>query len=207
MLDLRVPSLPSERGEPLDDDAYVSDFRKRRRAVHNAESWKLERLQHFEEEESPTRDALRRGDWPAVLRLVEDGREAAERAAEDDRRRNSPFLRLRVVEEPLTPYMQWELHWLKMRAEAGHRTRVLPAEDVGADETGGLLPEIVILGGRVLYQLLYDGTGTFESAVRFTAPEVVDPWVNYVKQASDVAEDIRTYFDRAVAHLPPPPAA
>jgi len=145
MLDLRAPSLPPHRGELLDDDAYVADFRARRRAIRNGESWKVERLQHFEEEESPRRDALRRGDWQEALRLFEAGREEARRAAESDRLHGSPFRRLRVVEEPLTPYVQWELHWLHTRAEAGHPTRVLSAKEVAPAETDRLLPEIVIL--------------------------------------------------------------
>lgn len=204
MLDLRSPSLPAEQGEPLDDDAYVSDFRTRRKAIRNGESWKLERLQHFEEDDSPRRDALRRGDWPEALRLFQAGLEAARKAADDDRRHGSPFHRLRVVEEPLTPYVQWELHWLHMRAEAGHHTRVLPAKEVATAETDRLLPEVVILDNRTLYEILYTEAGAFESARRFTEPEVVQPWVAYVKQAYARAEDIRAYFERAVAHLPPP---
>lgn len=207
MPDLRAPSLPLEQGEPLDDDAYVRDFRARRKAIRGGESWKLERLQHFEEEDSPSRDALRSGDWHEALRFFEAGRDAARKAADDDRRHGSPFRRLRVVEEPLTPYVQWELHWLQMRAEAGHPTRVLPAKEVAAAETDRLLPEVVILDNHTLYEILYTETGAFDSTRRFTVPEVVEPWVAYVKQAYAVAEDIGTYFERAVAHLPPPPAA
>lgn len=207
MLDLRAPSLPAHRGEPLDDDAYVADFRARRKAIRNGDSWKLERLQHFEEEDSPRRDALRRGDWQEALRLFKAGREDARKSAEDDKRHGSPFHRLRVVEEPLTPYVQWELHWLHMRAQAGHPTRVLSAKDVAAAEADRLLPEIVILDNRTLYEILYTDAGAYDSTRRFTDPEIVEPWVAYVRQAYAAAEDIETYFERAVAHLPPPPAA
>ena len=221
MLDLPAPPLPAEQGEPLDDDTYVSDFRARRKAIRDGESWKLERLQHFEEEESPTRDALRRGDWPDALRLFEAKRAAAQEAADDDRRNRSPFHRLRVVEEPLTPYMQWELHWLRVRAEAGHPCRVLSAKEVVPAETDRPLPEtdrplpeadrplpeIVVLDNRTLYELLYTEDGVFGSVRHFTDPGVVAPWVAYIKRAYEVAEDLRTYFERAVAHLPPPPAA
>ncbi|MGI5352518.1 DUF6879 family protein [Streptomyces sp. CA-250714] len=206
MLDLRAPSLPPEQGELLEHDPYVSDFRARRKAIRNGESWKLERLQHFEED-SPTRDALRRGDWPEALRLFEARLDEARKTAEDDRKRSSPFRRLRVVEEPLTPYMQWELHWLHMRAEAGHQCRVLHAKEVAPAETDGLLPEIVVLDGKTLYEVLYTEKGAFERARRFTDPDVVKPWVAFVKQAYTVAEDIQSYFERVVAHLPPPPAA
>jgi uncharacterized protein DUF6879 len=207
MPDLRAPSLPAHRGEPLGDDAYVADFRARRKAIRNGESWKLERLQHFEEEDNPRRDALRRGDWQESLRLFEAAREEARETAENDKLHGSPFHRLRVVEEPLTPYVQWELHWLHMRAQAGHPTRVLSGKDVAAAEVDRLLPEIVILDNRTLYEILYTEAGAYDSTRRFTDPEIVDPWVAYVRQAYAAAEDIGSYFERAVAHLPPPPAA
>jgi hypothetical protein len=206
MLDLRAPALPVEQGEPLDDDAYVSDFRARRQAIRNGDSWKLERLQHFEED-GPRRDALRRGDWEEVLRLFEAERDSVRESARAEELRGSAFHRLRVVAEPLTPYMQWELTWLRLRAECGHRTRVLPAEAVAGSETAGPLPELVVLDDRTLYQVLYTATGAFDSALRFTDPGIVGPWVAYIREAYATAEDIRSYVDREVAHLPPPPAA
>jgi hypothetical protein len=50
MPDLRVPALPVEAGGRLNAAAYDRDFGERFGALRNAESWKLERLQHFEEE-------------------------------------------------------------------------------------------------------------------------------------------------------------
>ncbi|MDW4911742.1 hypothetical protein RB628_42245, partial [Streptomyces sp. ADMS] len=79
-------------------------------------------------------EALRQGDWPAVLRLFEADRDALVRKARDEVSRGAVFHRIRVVEEPLTPYVQWELHWLRLSAECGHSVRVLPASAVAAAE-------------------------------------------------------------------------
>ncbi|MCX5377465.1 DUF6879 family protein [Streptomyces sp. NBC_00091] len=209
MHDLRAPALPANQGEPLGAYAYTEDLRARRAAVRNGESWRLERLQHFEETDDPTREALRRGDWREVLRLIEAERIAARRAADDDSRNGSPLRRLRVVEEPLSPYVQWQLHWLHMRAEAGHHTRVLSAEEFSFTEAadGGPLPEIVIVDGHVLYEVLYTPVGVHAGARRYEDPAVVRPWEVYLKRAYAMAEDVRTYFTHTVAHLPPPPAA
>jgi hypothetical protein len=207
MLDLRAPALPMEQGEQLTDDAYGHDFRQRRTAVRNGDSWKLERLQHFEEEGSDSREALRRGDWEAALGLMEARRDALRRAAQEDERRGSPFRRVRVVEEPLTPYMQWELHSLRQRAQCGHGIRVIQADVVAAAESDGRLPELVILDNRTLYCVLYTEAGVAEGAVRFTDPDIVRPWVAYIRDAYLAGEDVVSYFDRAVAHLAAPPAA
>ncbi|MEC3995500.1 hypothetical protein VSR01_18990 [Actinacidiphila sp. DG2A-62] len=203
---LHAPALPEELGQRLERPGYKRDFRERREVIRDAESWKLERLQHFEED-SPARDALRRGDWAGALRLFEARRNQFRGAAETDRLNNAPFRRLRVVEEPLTPYMQWELHSLHVRAQAGNPSRVISAKDVAAAETDKLLPEVVILGGRTLYRVLYSEAGASLGAIRFTDPEIIEPWVAYISRAYAVAEDIQDYFARAVAHLPPPPAA
>lgn len=204
MLDLRAPTLPADQGELLSNDAYRRDFLERNTAIRNGDSWKLERLQHFEEQSHASRDALRRGNWQEALRLIDAGRDAHRASALDAERRGSAFHRVRVVEEPLTPYLQWELHLLRLRAECGHRIRVLPAEAVKAAETNGLMPELTLLDSRTLYRVLYTDTGVPDGAVRYTDPHIVDPWASYLRDAYAVGEDIAPYFDRVVAPLPPP---
>ncbi|MFJ9618825.1 DUF6879 family protein [Streptomyces noursei] len=207
MLEVQMPALPVERGQRLGNEEYLRDFRARDAAIRNGDSWKLERLQHFEEVGSPSRDALRRGDWATALRLFEEGRGNLRGIQADEEARGSVFHRVRVVEEPLTPYVQWELHSLQISAEYGERVRILPAQAVAAAEAGGLLPELTIQDGKVLFHVLYTEAGVPDGAIRFTDPDIVDPWTAYVRSAYAAAEDIASYFDRAVAPLPAPPAA
>lgn len=207
MLDLMAPTLPDGTGRRLGPGDYRRDFRERREAIRNGDSWKLERRQHFEEAGSPSRDALRRGDWHEALLLFEAERAAVRAAAREEDERGSAFHRLRVVEEPLTPYMQWELHWLALRAECGHHVRVLPARVIERSEAGGLLPELTLLDGRTLYRVLYSASGATEGAIRYTHPDVVGPWTAYLRHAYEAAEDVLAYFARVVEPLPPPPAA
>ena len=207
MLDLLAPDLPDELGERLTREDYKRDFRERRSAIRDGESWKLERLQHFEETNDDSREALRQGDWPAVLRLFEAERDALVRRARDEIARGAVFHRIRVVEEPLTPYVQWELHWLRLSAECGHSIRVLPASAVAAVEGDAPLPELNLLDSRVLYRVLYTDAGRPDGAIRFTDPSTVTNWAVNLRELYAAAEDIQAYFDRAVADLPPPPAA
>lgn len=204
MLDLRAPSLPSERGDRLTREAYKRDFQKRDAEIRNSDSWKFERRQHFEEQGNASRDALRRGDWQAALRLLEGRRDALRASALEDKRRGYSFYRVRVVDTPLTPYLQWELHSLRLRAEYGERIHIVSAEMVAVSETDGLLPEVTILGGRTLYRVLYTEAGVPEGAVRYTDSELVRNWVAYTRELYDVGEDLSSYFDREVGHLSPP---
>lgn len=205
MLDLHRPALPAERGTRLDVLGYRSDFRSRRKAIRGGDSWKLERRQHFEEVD-PSRDALRRGEWDEALRLFEADRAEVRAAAEADTQQDHRFHRLRVVEDPLTPYMQWELHWLTLRAECGHQIRVVQADGLVGFESTDQLPELTILDNKVLYHVLYTEASATEGALRHTDPDVVRPWAAYLHTLWESAEEVASYFDRAVAHLPPPAA-
>ncbi|MFK0014710.1 DUF6879 family protein [Streptomyces sp. NPDC091027] len=207
MTDLLAPELPDTQGERLAHADYKRDFRERRAAIRSGGAWKLERLQHFEETNDDSREALRRGDWAAALRLFEAERDALVQTARDDAARGVVFHRVRVVEMPLTPYVQWELNWLRLTAECGHSVRVLPASAVAVAEERAMLPELVVLDDRTLYRVLYTDHGRPAGAVRFTDTGTVRRWWEYLRELYEAAEDVQEYFDRAVAALPPPPPA
>ncbi|MFF5114046.1 DUF6879 family protein [Streptosporangium sp. NPDC000509] len=154
MLDPGAPFPVPPQGEKLVREAYRRDFRQRDARIRNHDSWKFERRQHFEEQDSPSRDAFRRSDWDEALRLLDERRDDLLALTQEDERRGSFFHRVRVVETPLTPYMRWELHSLRIRAECGERIRVIGAERVEALEKTDPLPEVVILGGQTLYHVL-----------------------------------------------------
>ncbi|MEU0844972.1 DUF6879 family protein [Streptomyces sp. NPDC005962] len=204
MLDLQPPALPPRQGERLDRDTYKGGFRELEATLRNAASWKLERRQHFEEQGSPSRDALRRGHWEEALRLLEVRRDGLRAAAKEDSAHGHTFHRVRMAETPLTPYMQWELHSHRQRAEYGERIRVLDAAQAASAETGGPLPEIVVLGGSVLFQVLYDETGFCIGAMRHTDHGIVSNWASYLEKLYAASEDVTAYFAREVAPLPPP---
>jgi hypothetical protein len=156
MLDVQVPALPAALGKRLVSADYKREFRERDAGIRDGRSWKLERLQHFGEVSSASRDALRRGDWAEALRLMDAGRERLREFGVEEAARGAVFHRVRVVEEPLTPYLQWELHSLRVKAEYGERVRVLPAAAVAGAESGGPLPD----------------AGVPDGALRFTDPGV-----------------------------------
>lgn len=205
MLDLHTPpALAPTQGVRLAHAAYHQDFRQRDAEIRGRHSWKLERRQHFEELNDPSREALRRGDWDESLRLLEAERPDLLKSGEKDRRHGTVFHRVRVVEEPLTPYIQWELHALRIQAECGRNVRVVAADRVRPLETSGLLPELVVLGGTTMYNVIYTEEGVPDGAVRFTDPDIVRPWESLIQDLHTGGEDITSYVDRVVAPLPPP---
>ncbi|RKN09687.1 DUF6879 family protein [Streptomyces radicis] len=204
MLDLTVPSLDLSQGERLISPDYKADFRRQDAEIRGRSSWKLERLQHFEERNDPSRDALRRGDWDAALRLLEEEREGLLESTRQDEERDNPFHRVRVVEEPLTAYVQWELHALRIQAECGRPIRVVDAREVAALEAEGPLPEVVILGGETLYRVHYTHEGVPDGATRFTDRDTIAPWEALIEALYAGGEDVIPYVQRRVEPLPPP---
>ncbi|MDW6059969.1 hypothetical protein SAZ11_20635 [Streptomyces sp. FXJ1.4098] len=196
--------LPVGQGERLLLGAYQSEFRQRRAELRDRHSWKFERQQEFEELDD-SREAFCRGHWEEALRLLDEEREAHLKTAQRDRERGTAFHRVRVVEEPLTPYMQWELHALRVQSEAGKEIRIVTPAALSSLEITGPLPEVVVVGGQVLYQVVYTEAGFLDGAIRFTDAELTRRWESFIKELYEAGEDLLSYFERRVAHLSPPP--
>ena len=183
----------------LSADAYQAEFAEE--FERSAEGvWKLERAQEFFEPDVASWRAMVEGEWGRSLAMLEELREALAGYY-----RTRPLARrVRIVETPFTPYLQWELNVLAVRAAAGERPRVLHADAVRELERNGPLPEIVALGPSLLYEVLYDEIGGHVGARRITDSRLVGRCLAAIKELYGRAEDVRTYVEREVAPLPPP---
>ena len=203
MLDRSSLELVPSQGDRLALADYRADFRVHRGAIRDVDCWKFERQQDFLDEGSSW-EAFYQGRWEESLRLLEEKREGLAEGVRKDRERNTVFHRVRVVEEPLTAYLQWELHSLRVQAEAGKKIRVIGPGAWSALEAEGPLPEVVVVGGRVLYRVLYNEAGALDGAIRFRDPELIKRWEGFIGQLYEEGEDLLPYFERRVAPLPPP---
>ena len=174
--------------------------------IDGQDSWKLERRQHFLEPGFASWEAFSRGDWDEALRLIKGERDYLQEFAQDNAQREVDLFRVRVVEEPLTPYLQWELHLLRLRAECGEKIRITGPEAVDALESAGPLPELLTLGNATTYRILYTDQGVLDGAVRFTDPGVTSRCRQFIQDLYSAGEDLSSYFTRKVLHLPPPRA-
>jgi hypothetical protein len=156
----RVPDLMG-REFALDD--YFADFEARFWQVHS--TWKLERRQVFQEPDVASWAAMAEGDRVRALALADEMRDGI---AEHQRRLDERGIiqrRVRIVELPLTDYLWWELYVLRIRADLGERIRVLPSSAVASwEKSGRTLPEIIVLGDRITYEVRYDGDGVVTEA-------------------------------------------
>lgn len=196
--------LGASLGERLGLEAYREDFRSRDFAVDGCDSWKLERHQHFREPGDASWEAFVQGDWQEALRLIEAQRAGLLDVSRLAVRHRCRLLRVRVVEMPLTPYLQWELHLLRVRAECGELIRVIGPEHISACEREGSVPELVTLNDDTVYEILYDAEGVLAGAVRYLDAGTRDRVAARVEELYVLGEDIGTFFDREVAHLKPP---
>lgn len=183
---------------------YYADFEKYFWECGALGFWKLERQQAFREPGYDSWEAFWRGDWDESLRLLEAGR--ADMAEYHRKVEQHGFVarRARVVEEPLSNYLQWELHALRVRDACGGPIRVTDAGRVHRYEEDGPLPEICTLGNQVMYQALYNDQGVLEAALKFTDPQLVLRCRKLIVSVYDAGEPLADWFDEHVASLPPP---
>ncbi|WP_405190409.1 hypothetical protein OG473_17375 [Streptomyces anulatus] len=190
-------------GEVLPRADYLADFGR----VHQSGIRllaKIERGQTFKEQGSPSWDAFASGDWAGALRLIEDERDSTAAYFQDAARRGLAFRRVRVVEFPVSPYLQWEMHVLRLRSELGEEIRVLDARRIADLERNAPVPEVIVLGRSVMYAVIYDDELKGAGARRFTDPDQVNRTTREFEALYAMGEGLPEFFEREIAPLAPP---
>jgi hypothetical protein len=190
----QVAQLP---GKELTLNDYFEDFEARFWQVDS--SWKLERQQVFREPDVPSWAAMAEGDWQRAHLLADEMRAGI---SEHQRRLDAKGIvqcRVRFVELPLSDYLRWELYVLRIRADLGERIRVLSPSTVASWETADLLPEIIVLGNRTVYQVRYDSDGIVTGAKLTTDPEIADGCLTELESLWRQGEDLRDFLTRSGA--------
>ncbi|MER8116685.1 DUF6879 family protein [Streptomyces sp. NPDC094031] len=196
-------SFPHGVSERLDRPSYHADFwRVRASGIRHMN--KLERGQNFKERGFASWEAFAAGDWDRALSLVEEKREGYERQFREAARLGILERRLRVVELPVTPYVQWELHVLRMRVELGDHIKVLDARKISDIEQVRPVPEVVILGETAMYEVVYDDDGNAAGANRFSDQALIQETSAGFEALYERGDDFHDFFDREIAPLAPP---
>jgi hypothetical protein len=112
--------------------------------------------------------------------------------------------RIRVVSLPPTPYVQWELHVLRLRDETGGATRVLLDTELAGLEDEGPLPNIQTVDRKVMYQPVYDASGVLEYGLRYTDKALVSHCRDLIASLYARGEPIADFVRREIVPLPPP---
>jgi hypothetical protein len=93
-------------GTPLDRKSYHEHMRVETGQVNDV-VWKLERSQVFTEAaDDPAWEAFVSGDWLKSVAIFESERWDIQAEAEKYARQGSEFRRLRIVEQPVSAYLQ-----------------------------------------------------------------------------------------------------
>ena len=137
------------------------------------------------------------------MSLLENRRSDLENYHKEVDEAGSLTRRVRIVELPLTPYLQWELNLLKIRDETGGPIRVLDISQVLDLEDKGPLPEIYTMDNDVMYEAVYDSNGALEHALKYTDDALVRRCHDFIVALYQRSEPLSSYFEREVAYLPP----
>lgn len=196
-------SFSSGAPERLDRPRYHEDFYRVFKSGIRYQN-KLERGQHFKERGFASWESFAAGRWDEALSLIEEKREVYARQFEEADGLGVVQRRLRVVEFPVTPYVQWELHVLRLRVELGDGIRVIDARTIADIEQDHHVPEVVILGDVVMYEVQYDEDGNAAGANRFTDPALIAETSAGFDVLYERGEEFLAFFDREIAPLGPP---
>ena len=199
MLD-RVRAAAGETFRPT--KAYLDDSNRYWARIDRFD--KLERIQHFREPYDASWRAFAAGRWVESLELSERNRPEVIAEFAEDARLGYTSHRVRVVELPIDPYLQWEMDRFRIRVECGENIRIVGPDAVARFETGGIVPELIFMGSLAMYEVLYDENGILAGGRKFIDPELIAGCRAEVQALYAQGEDFRTFFDREIAPLPTP---
>ncbi|MGH3621554.1 MAG: DUF6879 family protein, partial [Sciscionella sp.] len=111
-------------GERLTGDAFGEYFDRDLWKTGEPGLWKLERIQKFQEPDDESWIAFANGEWEEAIRLNEAERPSLVDYLRTIAEYGFSARRVRVVEKPITPYLQWELHALRLRNRLDGSVRV-----------------------------------------------------------------------------------
>lgn len=193
MLD-RIPELPAKS---LDRASYHA-LRREETQHLTRPVWKLERSQYFHEpDDDASWQAFLAGDWARVVEVFESERSQARAEVEKYARQGSELRRLRIVEQPASRYLLWEMQWFKILAEEGTPIRILSADRVRGLEGDAPLPEVVV-DEHALYHVSYDEEWKARGARRIDDAEVVRQATEEIAALWELAEPFTSYFTREI---------
>lgn len=196
----RIHEMPGETFEEV--QAYYDDANQYWGHINIFD--KLERLQHFREPDNPSWEAFVDGDWAEAQRIRQCNRPTVVAEFAEDVRHGLVSRRVRVVDIPVTPYLQWELHGLKLRAECGENIRIVDSTAVAMYETSRVIPELIFMDSLAMYEICYDDSGLLCGARKFTDRDLILECRADFDALYQQGEELHTFFAREIEPLPPP---
>ncbi|KAB8192992.1 hypothetical protein FH608_021865 [Nonomuraea phyllanthi] len=173
------PDLVATRLLPGD---FRRKFREASRGV-TGRVYKLERRQTFQEPGNPSWEAFAAGDMKRALELIEEDRAAQRdfRRIFDDRA--AAFYRLRVIEDPLSRYLRWELAHFRLNAEEGEKIYIVNQAMIADLDLRYDLADYTIFDRSLAFFLNYSDDGLFLHADMVSDPAALAELV-------DISEEI-----------------
>lgn len=183
----------------LNSDDYLEDFYSEYNTIKR-QLYKLEVGQSFMEPDNDSWVLANNGDWDEAMRIAQNDGEADNKRADPP----APSYRVRIFELPLTPYLIWELNYLKYRNRFVNNCRFLCISDVPKDLKLLVEKEIVTIDTNVLYEVHYTASGELAGATKETDLKTISDVVKKIEQLYEIGITFDNFAEYYLSKAPIP---
>lgn len=167
------PPAP-DRSASLNDEEFRAAFDRYWRSLETR-FFKFERLQTYQEAGNASLQAFLEGRRSEAMELLGDYRHGDAEYYEAACRKDVHVVRVRAVEQPLSPYLQWEFASYHVSARYGERILVIDLTEESAAEASAA-SDFLLFDTRVALVLNYGAGGLLRGAWLLDSPQHVQPY-------------------------------
>jgi hypothetical protein len=186
----------------LDSEGYLKDFYKYFDHMQDGMR-KIEYGQSFSQPGNKSWEAFNHGDWQLALKLQDDLSKEADRYFKSLKRVAPPGRRVRIVVEPFSDYLIWELNIFRRNERLGEVIRVIKFPEAVELVARDFIDDYVAIDNTVAYRVLYDHNGLNIGAEKSLNPETVNGAVDAFEALFKNAEPFQEFFSREVVDRVP----
>lgn len=157
---------------------------------------KVERRQSYQEPGNPSYEALVAGDWERAIALAAHTHDEDKQTYAELRDKGVEFLRLRVVDPPLTEYLRWEFEHYKITNELGEDIRIVRLPDIAELDDSMGLSDFLLFDHNAVMVHDYGTDGILRGGWLTTAPAQLREVDDIVASLSAAATPFADYLAR-----------
>lgn len=153
---------------------------------------KIESLQHYREEEDPAYGAFRAGNMERAVEFVKKRIYSQKPMYESAKKKGVKFVRIRIVERPIDPYLRYEFASYRFSSDLGEQILVVEGDSI-ENHKKPQIRDMLIFDDKHLLVHDYDNCGILRGGWECSDGRIVGDYANLAAYLISISTPLADY--------------